>query len=96
MPRRWCGGRCCSNTASGSISSYLLHRDGALTLLASVAGTTTGGPTDVALSEDSGYLYALTPGTGAINAFAVAANGALHAVGTTAVPARTTSGLVAR
>lgn len=85
-----------TNTASGSISSYLLRRDGTLTLLESVAGTTNGGPTDAALSRGSRYLYALVPGTGAIAAFAVGEDGGLAAIGTTAVPPLSTSGLAAR
>ena len=85
-----------TNTASGTISSYSLRRASALTLLESVAGSTGGGPTDLALSRGSRFLYALVPGTESIKAFEVAEDGSLHTLGTTAVPAASTSGLAAR
>jgi 6-phosphogluconolactonase (cycloisomerase 2 family) len=46
-----------SNTARGTISSYAVDADGALTLLNAVAANPGGAPIDSALSRDSQFLY---------------------------------------
>jgi 6-phosphogluconolactonase len=71
-----------SNTGSSTISSYRVHPDGALKLLASVAATTDPGssPVDMALSTGSRYLYVLNDVTGTIDAFSVESDGGLSPV----------------
>ena len=88
-----------SNTGSGTISSYTIDRRGAITLLASDAGSTGPGsaPVDIALSRDDRLLYALDSGTHTISGFRVSADGALTplADGPTGLPTGAT-GLLAR
>lgn len=74
-----------SNAGSGSISGYRIGRDGSLSLLDAEGRTgLTGGdashPTDMALSQGSGFLYALLNGTNQIAAFRVNADGSLVAL----------------
>jgi 6-phosphogluconolactonase len=79
-----------ANAGSGSISVYGVGRDGGLALLNSVAGFTGAGshPSDMALSHDSHYLYALANATHTIGAFEVQSDGSLTAVsGATGLPA---------
>jgi 6-phosphogluconolactonase len=87
-----------SNTGSGTISSYSIDRLGAITLLASDAGSTGPGsaPVDIALSRDDRFLFALDSGTHTISRFRVSADGALTplADGPTGLPAGAT-GLLA-
>jgi 6-phosphogluconolactonase (cycloisomerase 2 family) len=61
------------NTASASVSSYSIARDGTLTLLGSspVSGLAGGIGTDVALSTDDNTLYLNEAGTHTVAAFAV-------------------------
>lgn len=73
-----------SNTASGSISAYRVHRNGRLELLDAdgIAASTGAGsaPIDMALSRGSRFLYALDSGTAAISAFRVGSGGDLEAL----------------
>ena len=73
-----------SNTGSNSISAYRIDREGRLVLLDhdGVAGTTGAGsaPTDLALTGQSSFLYALDSGTAAISAFRVRPGGDLEPV----------------
>ncbi len=64
------------NTASGSISSYSIARDGVLTLRTStpVKGTSGTGAVDARLSPDGRWLFLVESKTGAVATFAV--NGA--------------------
>jgi 6-phosphogluconolactonase (cycloisomerase 2 family) len=70
-----------TNTGSGSISGYRVSRCGTLALLdpdGRTASTGDGsGPTDMALSADSSFLYAVGSGTGTISAFRVRDDGSL-------------------
>jgi 6-phosphogluconolactonase (cycloisomerase 2 family) len=68
-----------SNTGSGSISGYSVDRHGRLALLNAdgKTGITGAGPTDMALSRNSKFLYAITPATGEVAAFRVQADGSL-------------------
>ena len=87
-----------SNTGSATISGYGLSRGGELTLLdaSGVTATTGSGPIDLALTEDSGVLYSLDSGAGAISAFRVEKNGSLTpAPGASGLPAGA-NGLAAR
>jgi 6-phosphogluconolactonase (cycloisomerase 2 family) len=65
-----------TNTGSASVSGYDIASDGALSLFASVAGTTNAGPTDMGLAG-ADFLYTLDSGAAAISAFAVASDGSL-------------------
>ena len=88
-----------SNTGSGSISGYAVQ-SGALTLLDADGRTGVTGPgstpLDLALSRGSGFLFSLNPGNGTLSGFAVAADGALHPVGTTSGIPSSADGLAAR
>jgi 6-phosphogluconolactonase len=71
-----------TNTGSGSISGYSVDRHGRLALLDADGrtGITGAGPTDMALSGNSKFLYAITPATGEVAAFRVQADGSLMAL----------------
>jgi 6-phosphogluconolactonase (cycloisomerase 2 family) len=89
-----------SNTGSGTISGYRVGWDGKLKLLNAdgVTGTTGAGskPVDMALSNDSRYLYSLNSGNGTVSAFRVNANGTLQALpGASGLPA-SANGLAAQ
>jgi 6-phosphogluconolactonase (cycloisomerase 2 family) len=89
-----------SNTGSGSISGYRVTRSGELILLDAdgVTGTTGAGsgPIDMALSEDSRFLYVLNGGSNSISALAVAPDGGLSPLrGVSGLPAGA-NGLAAR
>ncbi len=68
-----------SNTGSGTISGYLVSRDGRLSLLDSdgVTATTGAGPIDLALSRESRFLYSLDSGARGISGFRVGPGGDL-------------------
>ena len=86
-----------ANAGSGSISLYGVSRDGALTLRSSAAGSTgaSSHPSDMALGQNSHFLYVLANNTQAINAFEVQADGSLTTVsGASGLPA-TAVGLAA-
>ncbi|MGH8201134.1 MAG: lactonase family protein [Steroidobacteraceae bacterium] len=71
-----------TNTGSGNISSYLLTRDGFLTLLNGVAASTGTGtaPIDMALSEDGRFLYVREAVKGMVDGFRLESDGSLTAV----------------
>lgn len=62
-----------SNTGSGTISGYDIDRAGRLALFNDGGVTANPGanPTDMALSRNSQYLYAITPRTGLVTAFKI-------------------------
>jgi 6-phosphogluconolactonase len=60
-----------TNTASGTLSSYAIDRDGSLRLIASVAATTGAGPIDMDLSKDSQTLFVLNAGSHSLQSFEV-------------------------
>ena len=90
-----------SNTGSGSISAYRIHRENSRLALRDPDGRTgvTGdnsGPIDLALSTDSHFLYSLNSRTGSISGFQVANDGGLETIpGVAGLPAGA-NGLVAR
>ena len=89
-----------SDTASGVITGFSLARDGSLTILDAkgVSAVTGAGstPTDLALSENSGFLFSLNPGSGTIAGWRFASDGALVFIGgATGIPA-SASGISAR
>ncbi len=73
-----------TNTGSGNISGYRVSSCGSLSLLNKDGFTASTGdgssPTDMALSADSSFLYAVGSGTGTISAFHVEGDGSLTAV----------------
>lgn len=77
-----------TNTGAGNVSAYAVGRDGSLSLLAAVAGTTGGSPADAAISGNGRFLYVRNGSQGALNAFRIAADGTL-------TPLADTSGLPA-
>lgn len=68
-----------SNTGSASISSYQLSGGGALSLIEAVAGSTGAGsaPIDMALSNNSRFLYVTDNGLQMVHSFAVGKDGTL-------------------
>ncbi len=86
-----------ANAGSGTLSLYGVGRHGGLTLLESAAGSTGAGshPSDMALSNNSRFLYTLANVTQSIGAFEVRGDGSLSAVsGASGLPA-TAVGLAA-
>jgi 6-phosphogluconolactonase (cycloisomerase 2 family) len=89
-----------SDTASGVITGFSLARDGSLAILnATGASAVTGAgstPTDLALSENSRFLFSLNPGSGAIAVWRIGSDGTLVFTGAAAgIPASAT-GVAAR
>ena len=87
-----------ANAHSGSISSYGLSPDGKLKLLNGLAGVTgnNSSPIDMALSNNSHYLYELASGAHALDAFRVQPNGSLMSVGSVGGLPASAVGLAAR
>jgi 6-phosphogluconolactonase len=86
-----------TNTASGTISSYAINRDGSLRLIASVAATTGAGPIDMDLSNDSETLFVLNSGARSIQSFEVdRSSGNLTALETVSGVPAGANGLVAQ
>jgi 6-phosphogluconolactonase len=78
-----------TNTGAGTVSAYAIGKDGSLSLLAAVAGTTGGAPADAALSGNGRFLYIRNGAQAAINAFRIGADGSLAPLaGTTGLPSR--------
>lgn len=73
-----------ANFGSGTISSYQIAGDGKVTLQQGAAATLPTGsqPVDLAQTDDSGYLYLLLRGTGAVAQFKIGPDGALAPIGT--------------
>jgi 6-phosphogluconolactonase (cycloisomerase 2 family) len=88
-----------ANAASGSISGYSVDRHGNLQRLDSDGRTGVTGdgshPTDMALSDNSRFLYSLNTGNGTISAFAVGSGGSLQPIGTASGIATSAAGLAA-
>lgn len=89
-----------TNTGSGNVSGYRVGFNGSLQLLSAdgqTGNTGTGStPLDAAISNDSRFLYVLTPGTGNIQGFSVSLDGSLTPLSqATGVPS-SASGLIAR
>jgi 6-phosphogluconolactonase len=61
-----------SNAGSANVSQYSIASNGALSLVGTGAnGATAAGPVDLDVSDGDGFLYVLSSGAGAINAFSV-------------------------
>lgn len=86
-----------TNAGSGTISSYQIAEDGALTLLNPTAGVIGAGssPVDMAFSNNGQTLYALANGAHTISIFGMQADGSLTSQGAVSVPAGVV-GLAAR
>jgi DNA-binding beta-propeller fold protein YncE len=85
-----------ASAGSATITGYRIDPTGALSLLtpSGVSATTGAGPVDIAASPDGQFLYELAAGAGAIDEFAVHADGSLTSIGTVAgLPADNGSGM---
>jgi 6-phosphogluconolactonase (cycloisomerase 2 family) len=89
-----------SDTASGVITGFSLAQDGSLTILdpqgvsARIGSGST--PTDLALSENSQFMFSLNPGAGTIAGWRIGVDGGLTLTGgATGIPA-SASGIAAR
>lgn len=71
-----------SNAGSGDVSSFGETAGGAPTLLNAKAAMTHPGSTDSAVSPDGAFLYVESGGSGALDAFAIDANGTLTPIET--------------
>lgn len=80
---------------SNDLSAYAVGTDGTLALGQQVAAQPGIGPTDLALSANSRFLYVLDSGDGAIAGFAVHMDGSLSAIGTVSGLASSDVGLAA-
>jgi 6-phosphogluconolactonase len=86
-----------TNTASGTISSYAIRRDGSLSLLSSVAATTSAGPIDMDLSGDGQTLFVLNAGANTLQSFEVdLSSGSLTALETVSGVPAGANGLIAQ
>ncbi len=86
-----------SNTGSNNISSYRVGRKGTVTLLVAVAASTGAAPIDMALNQNSKFLYVLNATARTIDVFRVdRSSGELtHLTSISGLPAGA-NGLVAR
>jgi 6-phosphogluconolactonase (cycloisomerase 2 family) len=86
-----------ANTGSSTISTYRLHRNGDLTLLAAAGGMTGAGsaPADVTLSDDGDFLHVRNGGTNTIVTFKIMDDGGLLAIGSVGNLPASASGLIA-
>lgn len=77
-----------TNAGSGTISSYQIAEDGALTLLNPTAGVigTGSSPVDMAFSNNGQTLYALANGAHTISIFGMNSDGSLSLQGNVSVP----------
>jgi 6-phosphogluconolactonase len=68
-----------TNAGTGNISGFAIGQDGSVSLLNAdgVTAITGGNPTDMALSHNSHYLYALVNATNSIAVFAIDSDGSL-------------------
>lgn len=73
-----------ANAGSGTITAYRVADDGTLSLkdASGVAATTDAGPIDLAAGSDGRFLYQQANGAGAIDEFAIGADGSLTRIGT--------------
>ena len=71
-----------SNAGSGTVSSFSVTANGAPSLLNATAAATHPGSTDETVSPDGKTLYVESGGTGAVDAFAVGADGSLSHIET--------------
>ena len=81
-----------SNAHGGTISSFMVHANGSITLSLSVAGNTGVGsaPLDLQVSSDGRFLYVNLAGTHVISGYWIGAGGMLVAVsGAPVIPAGT-------
>ena len=86
-----------TNTATGTISSYAIARDGSLRLISSVAATTGAGPIDMDFSDDGQTLFVLTAGAKSIQSFEIdSSSGNLTALASVAGLPAGANGLVAQ
>ena len=89
-----------SDTASGVITGFSLGRDGSLTILDAqgVSARTAAGssPTDLALSENSRFLFSLNPGAGTIAGWRIGSDGGLVFTGGLAGMPASATGIAAR
>lgn len=75
-----------ANAGSNSITGYRIGASGVLSLLSpsGVTAHTDAGPVDLAASPDGRFLYQQATGAGAIDEYAVNADGSLTSIGTVA------------
>src|SRR5258708_63667 len=89
-----------SNTASGTITGFRVQRNGGLTILDAqgVSANTGSGstPTDLALSENSRFLFSLNPGAGNVAGWRIAEDGSLLFTGVAQGIPASASGIAAR
>lgn len=86
-----------TNTGSGSVSSFRVLSNGALSLLEARAGETGAGSTPIDAAIAGGkFLYVLTSGAGSVSAFRVGTDGKLTSLVGAGGLSATAVGLIAR
>ena len=73
-----------TNTGSGTISSYAVHKSGQLALAQAVAAANGAGPIDAAISATGRKLFVLNAGSRTISSFSIAKDGRLSEPGSVA------------
>lgn len=73
------------NAASGTVSTFAVHRDG---LTGGALSATDPGAIDAAASSNGRYLYVQTGGTGTVDEFAIGRDGALSRIGSVTAASR--------
>jgi 6-phosphogluconolactonase len=86
-----------SNAGSADVSQYTIASNGAVSLVGSGAnGGTAPGPVDLDVTDGDGFLYVLSSGAGAVNAFSVnSSDGSLTSIAGVSGLAAGFAGLVA-
>ena len=88
-----------TNFGDGTISSYTIARDGSITLLESIAATTTFGQLsirDAGRSKDGRYLYAIDITSRMVHGWEIEEDGSLTSIGAFPGLPGTVAGLAAR
>ncbi len=70
-----------TNTGSGTISSYAVHKSGQVTLASAIAATSGAGPIDAAIAASGRALFVLNAGSHTVASFKVGADGTLSDAG---------------
>ena len=76
-----------ANAGAGSLSTFAISPDGALSLRATTVIGATSHPLDEAVSNNGRFLYVVADGVHRLAGYRIASDGSLEAVGSAPVPA---------
>lgn len=83
-----------SEAATGSASSYVLGRNGTLSLVTGAAATHQGAPCWVVVTQDGRFAYTGNAGSGTVTGFSVSQGGSLSPLDASGVTAKVNAGAV--